>query len=50
MTPAIGCSLVSTTPVINPRPRFSVIASVIDTGDKFIVADNDTGEQLSNHR
>jgi hypothetical protein len=48
MTPAIGCSPVSTAPAINPCPGFSVIASVVDTVDKFIVGDgdNDTGEQL----
>ncbi len=47
MTPAIGCSPVSTAPAIDPCPGFSVIASVVDTGDKFIVGDNNTCEQLS---
>ncbi len=46
-TPAISCSPVSTTPAISPCHEFSVIAGVIDTGDKFIANDNDTGEQLS---
>jgi hypothetical protein len=32
---AVSCSLVSTTPVINPCHGFSVIAGVIDTGDKL---------------
>jgi hypothetical protein len=31
------------TPAISPCHRFSVIAGVVDTGDKFIV---DTGDQL----
>jgi hypothetical protein len=31
----------------NPCHRFSVIAGVIDTGDKFIGGVVDTGEQLS---
>jgi hypothetical protein len=35
----------STTPAINPYQRFSVIAGVVVTGDKFIAGDNDTGEQ-----
>jgi hypothetical protein len=47
MTPDIGCSPESTAPDINPCPGFSVIPSVVDTGDKFIIGDNDTGEQLS---
>jgi hypothetical protein len=58
MTPAISCSAVSTTPAknlspvsttraINPCHGFSVIAGVVDTGDKCIAGDNDTGEQLS---
>jgi hypothetical protein len=45
-------------PVTNPCHRFSVIAGVVDTGDKFITGvvvtgdkfitgDNDTSEQLS---
>ncbi len=37
----------STAPAINSCHGFSVIASVVDTGDKFIIGDNDTGEQLS---
>jgi hypothetical protein len=36
-----------TTPWINPCHEFSVIASVVDTGDKFITAGNNPGEQLS---
>jgi hypothetical protein len=47
MTPAKNFSPVSTKPAINPCRRFSVIAGVIDTGDKFIAGDNNTGEQLS---
>jgi hypothetical protein len=35
---------------IYPCHRFSVTAIVIDTGDKFIAGDNDTGEQLSSMR
>jgi hypothetical protein len=35
----------SMTPAINPCQRFSVIAGVVVTGDKFIAGDNDTGEQ-----
>jgi hypothetical protein len=38
-TPAISCSPVPTTPgtnLINPCYGFSVIAGVVDTGDKFI--------------
>jgi hypothetical protein len=46
-TLAISCSSVSMTPAINPCHRFSVIAGVIDTGDKFIAGVVDTGEQLS---
>jgi hypothetical protein len=34
-TPAISCSPVSLTPVSNPCQGFSVIAGVVDTGDKF---------------
>jgi hypothetical protein len=37
---------VSTTPAINPCHRFSVIAGVVDTGDKFIAGDNDTGDKF----
>jgi hypothetical protein len=43
----IKCSAVSTTPKINPCHRFSVIAGVVDTSDKFIASDKDMGEQLS---
>ncbi len=43
-TPAKNLSTVSMTPAINPCHGFSVITSVVDTGDKFIV---DTGDQLS---
>ncbi len=35
----------SMTPAINPCQRFSVIAGVVVTGDKFIASDNETGEQ-----
>jgi hypothetical protein len=50
MTPAISCLPVPTTPAINLSPvsliipchRFSVIAGVVDTGNKFIANDNDT--------
>jgi hypothetical protein len=35
------------TPVNNPCHGFSVIAGVVDTGDKFITGVVDTGEQLS---
>jgi hypothetical protein len=35
------------TTVINPCHRFSVIAGVVDTGEKFITCVNDTSEQLS---
>ncbi len=38
-TPAINCSAVSTTPVFNPCHGVSVIASVVDTGDKFTAGD-----------
>jgi hypothetical protein len=37
-------SPVSLTPAISPCHGFSVIAGIVDTGDKFIV---DTGDQLS---
>jgi len=40
MTPAKNLSPVSLTPVINPCYGFSVIAGVVDTGDKFITGDN----------
>jgi hypothetical protein len=37
---------VSTTPAINPCHGVSVIACVVDTGDKFIAGDNDTGDKF----
>jgi hypothetical protein len=40
----IKLSPVSLTPAINPCHGFSVIAGVVDTGDKFIAGDNDTGD------
>ncbi len=43
-TRAKNLSPVSLTPAISPCHWFSVIAGVVDTGDKFIV---DTGDQLS---
>ncbi len=43
-TPAKSCSAVSMTPAISPCHGFSVIAGVVDTGDKYI---DDTGDQLS---
>jgi hypothetical protein len=43
-TPAINLSPVSLTPAINPCHRFSVIAGVVDTGDKFIGGDNNAGD------
>jgi hypothetical protein len=46
-TLAISCSPVSTTQAIKPCHGFSVIADVIDTGNKFISGDVDTGEQIS---
>ena len=46
LSPAISCSTVSTTPAINPCHGFSVIAHVVDTGDKFIGGDNDTGDKF----
>jgi hypothetical protein len=42
MTPAISCL-----PAINPCQGLSVMAGLVDTGDKFITGVNDTGEQLS---
>jgi hypothetical protein len=53
MTPATSCLPVPTTPAINlssvpliiPCHGFSVIAGVVDTGNKFIAGDNDTCEQ-----
>ncbi len=44
-TPAISCSPLSMTPVINPSHGFSVIAGVVDNGDKYIAGDNDAGDQ-----
>jgi hypothetical protein len=52
-TPATNLLPVSLTPAFNPCHRFSVIACVVDTSDKFITdvnnnGDNDTTcEQLS---
>jgi hypothetical protein len=46
-TPAKNLSPVSLTPPVNPFHRFSVIAGVIDTGDKFITSVVDNGDQLS---
>jgi hypothetical protein len=37
-------SPVSLTPAINPCHGFSVIAGVVDTGDKFIAGDNNVGD------
>jgi hypothetical protein len=34
------------TPAITPCHRFSVIAGVVDTGDKFIAGDNDTSDKF----
>ncbi len=34
----------STTPANNPCHEFSVMAGVVDTGDKFLTGDNDTGD------
>jgi hypothetical protein len=45
-TPAINLSPLSLTPAINPCHGFSVIAGVVDTGDKFIDGDNDTGDKF----
>jgi hypothetical protein len=46
MTLAKSLSAVSLTPAINPCHGFSVIAGVVDTGDKFITGVNDTGKQF----
>jgi hypothetical protein len=46
MTPAINLSPVLLTLAINPCHGFSVIAGVVDTGDKFIPGDNDTGDKF----
>ncbi len=46
-TPAKNLSLVLLTPAINPCHGFSVIAGVVDTGDRCISGVNDTGDQLS---
>jgi hypothetical protein len=43
-TPLKNLLPVSLTPAISPYNGFSVIAGVVDTGDKFIV---DTGDKLS---
>jgi hypothetical protein len=37
---------VSLTPAINFCHGFSVIAGLVDTGDKFIACDNDTGDKF----
>jgi hypothetical protein len=37
--------MVSTTPAINLCPGFSVIGSVVDTGDKYFSGVVDTAEQ-----
>jgi hypothetical protein len=47
MTPAKNLSPVLTTPAINPCHGFSVIAGVIDTGEKFITGVVATGDQVS---
>jgi hypothetical protein len=36
----------SRTPGIDPCHGFSVIAGVVDTGDKFIAGDNNTGNKF----
>jgi hypothetical protein len=36
----------STTPAINSCHGFSVIAGVVDTGDKFITGVRDTGDKF----
>jgi hypothetical protein len=46
-TSAISCSPVSTTLAINPCHGFSVIAGVVDTGNKFNAGVINTDEQLS---
>jgi hypothetical protein len=46
-TPAKNLSPMSLTPAINPCHGFSVIAGVIDTGDKFITGVVVTGDRLS---
>ncbi len=47
MTPAKNLSPVSLTPAINPCHGFSVIAGVVDTGDKFITGVVDTADKYS---
>jgi hypothetical protein len=42
----LPCSPVSLTPAIHPCHGFSVIAGVVDTGDKFIASDNATGDKF----
>ncbi len=37
---------VSYSPVCHPCHGFSVIAGVVDTGNKFITGDNDTGDKF----
>jgi hypothetical protein len=46
-TLAIRFSLVSTTPAINPCHGLSVIASAVDTSDKFIAGPVDTVKKLA---
>jgi hypothetical protein len=46
MTLLTNLSPESTTPAINLCHGFSVIGSVVDTGDKFITSVVDTVEQL----
>jgi hypothetical protein len=46
-TLAVSCSPVLTTPAINPCHGFSVIASVVDTSDKFIAGVIDTSKKLA---
>jgi hypothetical protein len=46
MTLLTNLSPESTIPVINPCQGFSVIGSVVDTGNKFITNVVDTVEQL----
>ena len=45
-TPAKNLSPVSLTPAISPCHGFSVIASVVDSGEQFIAGDNDTGDKF----
>jgi hypothetical protein len=43
-TPATNLLAVLLTPAINPCHGFSVIAGVVDTGDKFIAGANNVGD------